>query len=201
LRAGQRYLDVRRDRDVEINLCSPHDYLVEMLDELPDRKSDPFRFSGPSHAKEDPALLICCKLPGGHSWVASFVFGYDSPPAACGVYSWTAPSEMLVVAGGQSYVVPVNAPVRWRELDDFPITKVLFIADMNCFVVGTLSGVAVFDASGLRWRRRVGSELLSVSVKERHILADGWSAARQQSFRAKIEPSSGLILEQQEAGP
>jgi len=175
-------------------LVFPHTYKVRVIDEIPN--VDPyrvFRFVGKGRTVDEPAVLVRFTPERSPTWTGSFVHGYGSPPAMSGIYSWYRPSDVLIVEGGQGYVIDVNEPQKCEPIPEFPITALIQDLATGLNVIADFNRVAAYDASGRRWSLRVSADGVDMTLKEGQIIAHGCSLP-DKSITSVIDLRTGQVI-------
>ena len=180
---------------MKIDLSFPHRYAVRRT-ELPSGK-------GPAptvhyHPEPHPGrgehwgLMLEIAPEGGQAWIGVFegLGGYLSA-----VLSTPNPSELLVIADGQPYLVKVDDPKTVEDLPCLPTTQAMPILAWQMIILVDFTDLVAIGGKGILWRseRLVTDELRLVGVEGGVIKATGWSGG-QGDVAFDVDPATGRII-------
>jgi len=176
-----------------IRMELPHLYEVRRLEELSAPASLPLLHFSPGNSPGNGEhLLLEFTPPTSAAWIGSFACGISSGTALTMVLSSPDPLIAFVVAGGIGYSVHVNSPEQCQLLPVSPVMFVEVLSQEGMAVLGSGNALAVYDAKGLVWFKRVvESDLKLQSISEGLIHFSGLDTEAGQPVRLSAELGSG----------
>jgi hypothetical protein len=192
---------VRRvDVPSRISFPFSHNYCIERVDLPFSEKShlEVHYFSGPVGEKlGDWRLAIEIRTVDGPSWVGVFGGGYNSKVAYEGIMSTPDPSQVLVVAQGQPFLVSVNDPTSVVHPPCYPVTQILVVPTQSIIALADFNGIACIGKKGLIW---VNNEVADDDVRllgfeDGAIRAQGFVAPRNTDMQFRIDILTGKRLD------
>ena len=144
-------------------------YRLERCDELP--QNPPvlqLYYPGATEAGGRSGVWLLVEPQDGPTWVGIFEtrsFGIDF--VAC----LPDLERLLVIAGGQGYVVNANQPTDWAEVPIWPVLDARVIPEHGLIVLSTYDRAAAYDRSGLAWQtQRVAWDDLTLGHVEGNLI-------------------------------
>ena len=139
---------------IERFLAFPHDYDVELLDDLPGGSQVEEQLYFPSNRASEgkDGIAVRVKPSKGAQWIGIFSFGTPSAQGLKGVFSCPDSKSLLVVSAGRGYFVRSDKPGLWLNAPCFPITDVRPVVDRGLLIFADRTTVAAWDKRGLLWR-------------------------------------------------
>jgi hypothetical protein len=188
-----------RDRVLDIDLTYAHSYEVEELRENPGTGSldvPLFYIPRPEGRLEHDGLWLKFSAASGKSWAGVFEFGYTSPPAFSRVVSTPDANRACVIAKGKGFLVTVEDPEQWEEVQVLPVLDLRSIAEHNMLVFSDLTRLAAYDKTGLVWRspRVCWDELRIVKVTRDTIEGIGYDPTTLSESCFSVDMKTGRSL-------
>jgi hypothetical protein len=107
---------------IQIELAFPHEFTCEALDELP---ASPAVYHFDTHKKlTRDGLIVRVSPVVAKPWIGVFAFEQDQPTSVNRILSMPDPRQICVVSKGAGYVVNVENPHEWEEIDMRPIQAI-----------------------------------------------------------------------------
>jgi hypothetical protein len=143
----------------------------------------------------------------GEPWIGVFRGGgYGVPLAAPGqVIGWPDEKSLCVVKAGNGCLVRTDDPTETSEIDAFPITDVLAIADRDLVVFADFTDLIAYGPDGIAWRSgRVALDELDIIRAEGDVLhvAGFFGSVNRAEFTVDLRTGrpSGVPYEFDEEG-
>lgn len=154
------------------------------------------RFSTVDTSSSDtPQLAVSFMPKTGSSWVGAFEGITRLPEAQHDVYSHPNLDSALIVAGGQGYVVKVDAPSEWYPIEEAPIVSVAEILSLNFIVLADLIHVMAYGPDGPVWRsERLAYDGIRIThADDEAIRGFAWSAPDNGEVPFAVDPLTGKV--------
>jgi hypothetical protein len=125
-----------------------HLYTVEVNPEYPSGGNWPIPAVQFGEKGRD-RLTIKVSSSDGDPWVGSFAL--ETRGVVTGVFACPNPEQFLVATGLEAYVLDARDPDHAEALPVHPVTVVRRPAGTDLLLVGSFTGVAALNRSGVRW--------------------------------------------------
>lgn len=171
------------------------EYECTALDSIPSSGVAIYCYPG-GHANcqvDGPIFEIVPHKEGHEMWVGSFAWGDLSPNAASGVFSCPSPSELLVVARGEAYMVNVDNPSEHRHLKLIPVMGVIAVPDVSMIVLYDFTRLEGYGGSGRCWQTPSLSwdGLRNVKRAGHYIIGEGWDSPNDKWVSFRVNAADG----------
>ncbi|PQO45467.1 hypothetical protein C5Y93_13530 [Blastopirellula marina] len=128
------------------------------------------------------------------SWIATFPnrgWARGSEPA---VFSMPSPSQALVIAFGEAYLVNTNDPSQCTLLDIIPVVGAMAIPERQMVVLYDFIYLEAIGPEGSRWvsPRLATDGLRDVGYGDGLIVGEGWNAAHDKWLPFEVRPEDGV---------
>ena len=129
------------------DVCFPHAYDYTLLRERPGSPVLTYFYPGARTDDGHDGVLTRFNIPGSHPWIGVFAFG-TIPGGISGVYTHPDTCCVCVVSRGDGYIVHVDRPTQWMDIQAHPIFDVVAVPDHGILVFATYIDLIAYDASG-----------------------------------------------------
>lgn len=176
----------------------PHNYDVEVLEELPGRAIPRFYFPGANPLGGSDGLLVLVNPPGGNGWLGVFAFGGYGHGLTM-VSSTPDESTLCVVSDGAGYLVRADKPSCWLDAPVVPVVEVRPLPDQEMLLMVGFNVIGAVGQAGLLWRTGTLSYdgICLTSVGEKYIEGEGWDPTSAKRPKFKVDLLTGV----HEGGP
>jgi hypothetical protein len=153
-----------------------------------------------------PWLHVRVEPHGGLAWTGAFEL--DAPGYyLTGLYGLPSGEDLLVVAAGAGYVVPVRNPAEWHRPPIAPVIGVRRVEDSPLAVLWDFQDLAVYGPEGPLWHRlNFATDDLDVThapdgVIEGTRWRGGWGGMHHRDHRLfRLDAATGRVLDGDEDG-
>jgi len=183
-------------RDVLVDLSCPHEYDVQLIEEISSGSVSARHIYFPNPAKQtaQDGLMVKVMPSRGETWTGTFAFGYASPEALSAVLSVPDARRICVVSAGDAYVVSADDPEVWEKVESHPITSVRLIPESQLLVFADLTKLTAYGYMGRVWQtsRLSWDGLKILEVTSREIKGMAWDSpnGREVEFVVCLETGS-----------
>lgn len=179
--------------DVEIERSFPAYYEIEIVTSR-DRGDELIYFPQTRmRAGRKDDLLVRIKPERTSPWTGSFKREYDSDIGTSKVTTWPDPRYVCVLASGTGYLVDVDEPKRYRDIEYFPVSASIAVTRLGVIIFADLTRLIAYRKDGIAWVTGrlswAGIEILDIS--ERSIVGCGWDAAKEQKVEFAVDLRTG----------
>jgi hypothetical protein len=103
------------------------------------------------------------------------------------------PGHLCVVSRGRGYVVPVDEPACYEELEFHPILDVRAVARHGILVFANFTELMAYDTAGFRWRtaRLAWDSLKITEVNDGEIRGEFWNIRSEQMSSFAVDLQTG----------
>lgn len=152
-----------------------------------------FHFDAVEGERAPKPLLVDVHPWGADSWHGVFEGDSESPDVITGLFAHPDENKLLVVSGGQGYVVRSNDPNDWEPIPHVPITNIVDAPEHGLVVIGDYLQVAAFDATDRRWEtpRLAYDGIEFEDVRNGKLTGLAWSAPLNRGVPFAIDLASG----------
>jgi len=142
---------------------------------------------------EGPVFEVVPHRNGHEMWVGSFAWGNLSPNAASGVFSCPSPSELLVVARGEAYIVNVDDPSEHWHLKLIPVMGVVAVPEVSMIVLFDFTKLEGYGTSGRCWQTPSLSwdGLRNVKRDGQYVIGEGWDSPNDKWVPFRVNAVDG----------
>ena len=184
---------------MDTDLDFPHLYEIEELIDLPGtgKLSIPILyFPRPKARPEHDGLWLRVNTNAGKSWVGVFAFGYASPPAISRIVSSPDPERVCVVSKGAAYIMKVNDPDVWEEVEVTPVLDVRSIPEYELLLFADFTRLSAYGPSGRLWRspQLCWDDLRILEVTQDGIFGVGYDPTNSVDSRFAVDIRTGQSL-------
>lgn len=171
----------------------PHDYEVEVIDELPPAGDPlPFYYPGGTRQGGHDGLLVRVRSPGRPPWIGMFAsgrFGLGKPV----VSSCPDVNMLCVVSARVAYFVRADEPAIWSSAPVFPIADFRPLLNKGIILLVDDTTIGAFGPSGMLWRtKQLSWDGISVThVGEEYIEGEAWDPTMSQRPRFRVDLRTG----------
>lgn len=99
-----------------------------------------------------PWLHVTVRPRGARAWSGAFEHGVHGSGGVTGLFALPSGRELLVVASGVAYIVPVDDPSAWEMAPILPVLGVRRVIGEDVVVLWDLQDLAAIGARGPLWR-------------------------------------------------
>jgi hypothetical protein len=128
-----------------------HAYEYTLLRERPGGPTLTYFYPGARTDGGQDGILVRFAMSGAPPWIGVFALG-TTPGGASGVYTHPDAYRICVVSYGNGYIVRVDDPTQWTEMESGPIFGALAIPDHGLLVVATYSELIAYGTDGPVWQ-------------------------------------------------
>ncbi len=140
----------------------PHTYDYMLLRERPGSPVLTYFYPGARTDGGRDGVLIRFNMPGSRPWIGVFASG-TIPSGTSGVYTHPDARCVCVVSRGDGYIVHVDEPTQWTDVQAHPIFDVVSVPAHGILVFVTYTDLIAYDANGPVWQTE------RLSLDELHI--------------------------------
>jgi hypothetical protein len=126
----------------------PHRYSYAPLDAGPGDSGPTYSYPGARTDGGHDGLLVRCHAPGHDPWIGLFASGGWG---ARGLYPHPDEQTLCVVADGAGYMVRVDDPTQWMEIEADPVVDVRPLPSQGLLLVSNHSRVVAYGRTGVAW--------------------------------------------------
>lgn len=170
----------------------PRTYECEQLDELP---SGVLRFYFPGARSDggNDGPIVLVTPSSAERWVGIFAFGHHGPSGTSCIYAFPDPDVICVVSSGDGYLVNVNVPTNWRQIEVYPICEVIPFPGQNIIVFVSHTDMTAFGAHGVVWRtkRLAWSGMKITNVTPASIKGETWDIRSDANIAFSVDVRTG----------
>jgi hypothetical protein len=172
----------------------PTNYDLDPLHELSPRE-DCYYFPGGTSIGGKDGLLLKVHPFHGNNWVGIFAFGYPPPTAKTGIYTYPDPDKLCVVSRGKGYIVQVDNPVVWEEIQPFPIIDVHPVPGLDMIIFAGFTRLTAYRREGRAWKTKElswdGIKITAITSKSLQVV--GWDAPENKESTFYINMQDGTF--------
>lgn len=180
-----------------VDLRFQHNYEIEVDVELPGLPGaiELFYFPGAKTEGGKDGITVRVMPAEGRDWIGIFGYGHYRGNQGDGIFAFPDGQSLLVVSGGSGYIVDSGDPSIWQEVASCPIREVHAIDEKKILILADFSDLTAYGPSGLRWRRRVVWDELSItSATAQYLTCRGWDAPTSKYIELAIDVDSGNAI-------
>lgn len=171
----------------------PSSYDADFVRDLQGSPDYDFLPLGASHAVD--GALIQVTPVDGPPWSAMFGSGHFGG-VRLAIAATPSKEHLLVVAGGQGYLIPVLSPSSCMTLPFVPITA-LTRASSDALLISTLTFVVAIGAVGVLWESDPvsmdGFDIISLNEKERTLFGKGYNPHVSKGGHFRLDLADGAV--------
>ncbi len=179
---------------MRVDLSFPHEYEVEVLDELPGAPGGPKQLYFPGSTKSGGRDGILVKVsPGeGPSWIGTFASG-GLRNGLTAIFSCPDRRSVCVVAAGNGYMVRADNPSLWKKLPSIPVLDARSIPDRHVLVFADFTKLVAYAPQGLVWITESLSwdGITITEVTPDSITGMAWDAPTQRQVAFSVNLTTG----------
>jgi hypothetical protein len=131
---------------------------------------------------------------GGSAWVATFQLN----GAACALFGMPSGDELLVVGGGESYVISARNPDHWYQPPVWPVCGVRRVVGHPIVLLWDFQNLAACGPRGVLWEtERLGDDEVVVEHDDAQgIVGSAWRGGAPGTGHVTflIEPTTGTVV-------
>jgi hypothetical protein len=172
----------------------PHNYDVEGRADLPGSgKGRLLYYPGATAEGGRDGVLVKVKPSDAPAWVGCFARGYRSAKALTEIASCPHPDELCVVSSGAAYIVRVDDPHIWRQIDCFPVTQLLQDSDSGLVLFCDFTKIVAISQAGLHWvSQRLATDWLQIlRVDHGTLRVLAWRAEHNREIELDVDLATG----------
>ena len=169
---------------------------VEIATELKNG-CDVYYYPGASVEGGKDGVIVSFVSNQGVKWQGVFAFGDISRNAISGVFNLPGSDKFYIISKGAGYIISVNDPFDWKEIDAAPIMDVKVSETLQILVFADYTGLIAYNNVGIAWRnvRLVYDGFKIISVKGSILTGASFEPGNNKETMFEVDLTTGVSKE------
>lgn len=106
------------------------------------------------------------------------------------------PESFLVCCYGTGYIVNVEEPEKWSNVNLHPVLRVISVSDCQLLLANSFTRVIAYDAEGQKWRTEslFSDQLRIKGVTKNFVECTGWDAPSDEEVVRRVDIVTGNLI-------
>jgi hypothetical protein len=178
-----------------VELTFPHDYEVELAEELPPRpgRVKQFYFPGGSERGGRDGILLEVIPTGAARWIGIFARRKICSGDRSGVFSCPDRRTLCVVSDSRGYIVHADDPGVWQEVPCEPVDDVVCSPEAGLILFADFTHLVAYGPDGMAWKtKRLSWDGLKITeVTRERIRGVAWDPFVDQEVDFLVDTRTG----------
>jgi hypothetical protein len=178
-----------------VELMFPHDYEVELAEELPPGpgRVKQIYFPGGSDRGGRDGILLEVIPTGAARWIGIFARRQIYSGDRSGVFSCPDRRSLCVVSAGRGYIVRADDPRVWQEVPCEPIDDVVLSREAGLILFTDFDHLIAYGPDGLAWEteRTSWDGLWVTEVTREHVRGVAWDPFVEREVEFLVDTRTG----------
>lgn len=182
-------------KSVQIDMKFDKNYEYQILTEIPNGNYSHFYYPGGRTDGGKDGILLKIIPRNSKEWLGTFAKGLISSNSLSCVLSWVNPNKICVVSSGTGFVIDINSPEKYEELDIDPIFYANSILERGLIVFASYTHVVAYNNDGLFWEtERISFDNLQIAdVNDSFIRGTYFDIRNDNDSEFKVDLSDGKV--------
>ena len=166
---------------------------VEIVTELKNG-CDVYYYPGASAEGGKDGVIVSFVSNQGLKWQGVFAFGDISRNAISGIFNLSGSDKFYIISKGAGYIISVNDPVDWAEIDAAPILNVKVSEALQIIVFADYTGLIAYNNDGIVWRsvQLVYDGFKIISVKDSILIGTYFDPRNDEETMFEVDLTTGV---------
>lgn len=154
---------------------------------------DVYYYPGASIEGGRDGIIVYFVSNEGIKWQGVFAFGDISNNGISGIFNLSESDKFYIVSRGAGYIISVNDPMNWDEIDPIPILDARILDILQIIVFADYTGLVAYNKDGIAWRsaRLVHDGFKIISVKNSILTGEYFDPRNDENAIFEVDLSTG----------
>jgi hypothetical protein len=182
-------------KSIQIDNRFSKNYEYQILTEIPNGNYPHFYYPGGQKNGGKDGILVKVIPNDAKEWIGTFAKGSISSNSLNCILSWINPDKICIVSLGTGFVVDVNFPEKYHELDIDPIFYAGSILERKLVIFASYTYISAYNNEGLCWEtERISFDDLQISGIDDSFVRGTYFDSRSNDWsKFKVDLSNGKV--------
>lgn len=182
-------------KSIQIDNRFSKNYEYQILTEIPNGNSPHFYYPGGQKNGGKDGILVKVIPNDAKEWIGTFAKGSISSNSLNCILSWVNPDKICIVSSGTGFVVDINFPEKYDELDIDPIFYAGSILERKLIIFASYTYISAYNNEGLCWEtERISFDDLQVSdIDDSFVRGTYFDSRSNDRSKFKVDLSNGKV--------
>lgn len=180
---------------IQIDMKFDKNYECQILTEIPNGNYPHFYYPGGQTDGGKDGILVKVIPNHAKAWIGTFAKGNIASNSLNCILSWVNPDKICIVSLGTGFVVDINSPEKYDELDIDPIFYATSIPERELIIFAGYTYISAYNNEGLFWEtERISFDDLQVTnVDDSFITGTYFDIRNNDRSEFKVDLSNGKV--------